>query len=93
MLNRARRIRSEEDLILPLFKPLAGNLEDGDFQASLFSVLTALAVASNDTIWEKLTFITNLFDINNSKVRDASCQPFLGFINIFYMCSFFTDLR
>lgn len=68
MLKRAQRIRSQEDLVLPLYEPLAKAAGEGDYRAPFFSVLTALAVASNDTMWEKLTFITDLFDVNCNKV-------------------------
>lgn len=68
MLKRSQRIRSQEDLILPLYEPLAKSADEGDFRASFFSVLAALAVASSDTMWEKLTFIINLFDTNGNKV-------------------------
>lgn len=68
MLQRAQRIRSQENLVLPLYEPLANNADEGDFRAPFFSVLAALAVACNDTMWEKLTFITHLFDVDDSKV-------------------------
>lgn len=68
MLQRSQRIRSQEDLVLPLYEPLAKAATEGDYRAPFFSVLTALAVASNDTMWEKLTFITHLFDVNRNKV-------------------------
>lgn len=68
MLRRSQRIRSQEDLLLPLYGPLAKNADEGDFRAPFFSVLAALAVASNDTLWEKLTFVTRLFDVNDNKV-------------------------
>lgn len=69
MLNRAERIRSQEDLVLPLYEPLAQRAAEGDFRAPFLSVFCGLTVASNDTMWEKLTFITHLFDINDNKVR------------------------
>lgn len=68
MLKRSQRIRHQEDLVLPLYEPLATNAAEGDFHAPLFSVLCGLAVASNDTVWEKLTFITDLFRVNDRKV-------------------------
>lgn len=68
MLNRAQRIRSQEDLVLPLYEPFAKSADEGDLRAPFFSVLTTLAVASNDTMWEKLTFIAHLFDVNANKV-------------------------
>ncbi|CAM9096355.1 unnamed protein product, partial [Hapterophycus canaliculatus] len=67
MLKRSQRIRHQEDLVLPLYEPLATNLNEDDFRAPLFSVLCGLAVASNDTMWEKLTFITDLFGIRDKK--------------------------
>lgn len=78
MLKRSQRVRYQEDLILPLYDPLTTNATEGDFRAPLFSVLCGLAVASNDAIWEKLTFITDLFGVNDKKVRhrgllQASC--------------------
>lgn len=71
MLTRAQRIRSQEDLLLPLYKPLANGVKEGDFRAPVLNVLAALTVASNGTLWEKLTFMTHLFDPHNSKVGDA----------------------
>lgn len=68
MLKRSQRIRSREDLVLPLYEPLANNAAEGDYRAPFFSVLCGLAVASNDTMWEKLSFITSLFDVNDNKV-------------------------
>lgn len=68
MLKRSQRIRSQEDLVLPLYEPLAKSAAEGDFRAPFFSVLCGLAVASNDTMWEKLSFITSLFDVNDNKV-------------------------
>lgn len=68
MLERAERIRCEEDLVLPLYEPLAKNADEGDFRAPLLSVLVALAMISEDTMWEKLTFIVFLFDVNDDKV-------------------------
>lgn len=68
MLKRAQRIRSQEDLVLPLYEPLAKAAGEGDYRAPFLSVLTALAVASNDTMWGKLTFITDIFDVNGNKV-------------------------
>ncbi|CBJ26303.1 Hypothetical leucine rich repeat protein [Ectocarpus siliculosus] len=70
MLNRAERIRSQEDLVLPLYEPLAQRAAEGDFRAPFLSVFCGLTVASNDNMWEKLTFITHLFDINDSKFMD-----------------------
>lgn len=83
MLKRSQRIRSQEDLVLPLYEPLAKSVAEGDFRAPFFSILCALAVTSNDTLWEKLTFITHLFDVNENKVgatvlrftREALCGP------------------
>lgn len=72
MLKRSQRIRSQEDLILPLYEPLAKSADEGDFRAPFFSVLAALAVASSDTMWEKLTFIINLFDTNGNKVGKSA---------------------
>lgn len=69
MLKRSQRVRSQEDLVLPVYEPLSNSADEGDFRAPLFSVLAALAVVSNDTMWEKLTLITRLFDVNNNKVR------------------------
>lgn len=74
MLKRSQRIRSQEDLVLPLYEPLAKSAAEGDFRAPFFSVLCALAVTSNDTMWEKLTFIAHLFDINENKVRYCSTK-------------------
>lgn len=71
MLQRAQRIRSQENLVLPLYEPLAKNADEGDFRVPFFSVLAALAVACNDTMSEKLTFITQLFDVDDSKVGDV----------------------
>lgn len=68
MLKRSQRIRSQEDLVLPLYEPLAKCPAEGDFRAPFSSVLCGLAVTSNDTLWEKLTFITHLFDVNDNKV-------------------------
>lgn len=68
MLKRSQRIRSQEDLVLPLYEPLAKSAAEGDFRAPFFSVLCGLAMTSNDTLWEKLTFITHLFDVNDNKV-------------------------
>lgn len=68
MLKRSQRIRSQEDLVLPLYEPLAKSAAEGDFRAPFFSVLCGLAVTSNDTLWEKLTFIAHLFDVNDNKV-------------------------
>lgn len=68
MLKRSQGIRSKEDLVLPLYEPLAKNAAEGDFRAPFFNVLCGLAVISNDTLWEKLTFITHLFDVNDNKV-------------------------
>lgn len=68
MLKRSQRIRSQEDLVLPLYEPLAKNAAEGDYRAPFFGVLCGLAVASNDTMWEKLSFITSLFDVNDNKV-------------------------
>lgn len=84
MLDRAQRIRSQENLVLPLYEPLANNADEGDFRAPFFSVLVALAVACNDTMWEKMTFITNLFDVDDSKVGIALSgiaflEPLLAF--------------
>ncbi|CAM9977150.1 unnamed protein product [Scytosiphon promiscuus] len=70
MLGRSQRIRYQEDLVLPLYEPLATNAAEGDFHAPLFSVLCGLAVASNDTLWEKLAFITNLFAVEDEKIMD-----------------------
>eukprot|EP00903_Cladosiphon_okamuranus_P019664 g18076.t2 len=67
MLKRSQRIRSQEDLVLPLYEPLAKCAAEGDFRAPVFSILCGLAVTSNDTLWEKLTFITQLFDVNDNK--------------------------
>lgn len=75
MLKRAQRIRSQEDLVLPLYEPLAKRAGEGDFRAPFLSVVAALAVVSNDTLWEKLTFITHLFDLNGNKVgRQHTCN-------------------
>lgn len=68
MLKRSQRIRSQEDLVLPLFEPLAKNAAEGDYRAPFFSILCGLAMASNDTMWEKLNFIASLFDVNDNKV-------------------------
>lgn len=68
MLKRAERIHSQEDLILPLYEPLANTTDEGGYRAPMVSVVTALAIVSSDTIWEKLTLITQLFDVNDSKV-------------------------
>eukprot|EP00752_Nemacystus_decipiens_P011884 g10537.t2 len=70
MLKRSQRIRSQEDLVLPLYEPLARSAAEGDFRAPFFSVLCGLAVTSNDTLWEKLTFIAHLFDVNDNKFMD-----------------------
>ena len=69
MLKRAQRIRSQEDLVLPLYEPLAKSAAEGDFRAPIFSVLCGLAMASDDAMWEKLAFIIRLFDVNDNKVR------------------------
>lgn len=69
MLKRAQRIRSQEDLVLPLYEPLAKSAAEGDFRAPIFSVLCGLALASDDAMWEKLAFIIRLFDVNDNKVR------------------------
>lgn len=76
MLKRSQRIRSQEDLVLPLYGPLAKNADEGDYQAPVFSVLCAVAIVSNDTMWEKLTFITHLFDVSGKKVGER-----LGFLD------------
>lgn len=76
MLNRAQRIRSQEDQVLPLYEPLAKSAAEGDFRAPFFSVLCGLAVTSNDTLWEKLTFVTHLFDVNDNKVGAIMYQFF-----------------
>lgn len=77
MLKRSQRIRSQEDLVLPLYKPLAKNADEGDFRAPFLGVLTALAVASNDTMWEKLTFMTDIFDTKGNKVGKV-CTYYVG---------------
>ncbi len=71
MLKRAQRIRSQEDLVLPLYEPLANSAAEGDFRAPIFTILCGLALASDDAMWEKLAFIIRLFDVNDNKVR---CQ-------------------
>ena len=80
MLKRAQRIRSQEDLVLPLYEPLAKSAAEGDFRAPIFSVLCGLAMASDDAMWEKLAFIIRLFDVNDNKVRIHRTQQlfFLG---------------
>lgn len=68
MLKRAERIHSQEDLILPLYEPLANTRNEGGYRVSMASVVTALAIASSETVWEKLTLIVQLFDVDDSKV-------------------------
>lgn len=68
MLKRAERIHSQEDLILPLYEPLANTSNEGGYRVSMASVVTALAIASSETVWEKLTLIVQLFDVDDSKV-------------------------
>lgn len=76
MLKRAERIHSEEDLILPLYEPLANTSNEGQYRASMVSVVTALAIVSSETVWGKLTLIVQLFDTNDSKVT-TQCNKVL----------------
>ncbi|CAM9104826.1 unnamed protein product [Discosporangium mesarthrocarpum] len=70
LLRRAERIRAQEDLILPLYEPLVKDTDDEAFCAPLFDLLAAVGISTSDTMWEKLTFLTALFDVNNSKFLD-----------------------
>lgn len=71
VLQRARQIHYQENLVLPLYSPLAARSE-GTFTAPALSVLTALAVVAGDSLWEKLTFLTRLMDPDDNKVNIAS---------------------
>ena len=67
LLQRALRRKAKENLILPLYSPLASSIEESDFSVGLLNIIVALAVVCRDKVTEKLQFLVELFDINKDE--------------------------
>jgi len=67
LLERALRRKARENLVLPLYAPLATSMEESDFSVSFLSLVVALCVMCTDNVNEKLRFLTELFDFNDDQ--------------------------
>ncbi|GMI35290.1 hypothetical protein TrCOL_g2906 [Triparma columacea] len=67
LLQRALRRKAKENLVLPLYSPLASSMSESDFSVSLLDIIVALTVVCKDKVTEKLRFLVSLFDINDDQ--------------------------
>ena len=67
LLQRALRRKAKENLVLPLYSPLANSIVDADFSVGLIHIVVAFAIVCKDKVTEKLRFLVDLFDINSDE--------------------------
>jgi len=71
LLQRALRRKAKEDLVLPLYSPLASSIIESDFSVPLVPLVCAFVVVCTDKVSEKLRFLVDLFDINDDEFLAA----------------------
>jgi len=67
LLQRALRRKAKENLVLPLYSPLASSIIGSDFSVSLLDMIVALSVVCKDKVTEKLQFLVSMYDINDDQ--------------------------